>query len=234
MIPIITLRRVRSLIDPHHVAVAASALVTGAPIANTRADHPATSGSDMPRIWLNDHVFNDSHATFVPRDIDTLRDCCNYVLPKFIDTDYPVEFNYISIEYGPDLIHASATLHHAGECEPVSPLCFVNHDDKRFIASTTRPHSSNTTFSLAPRDDTALDNLVFNPETEVRYKVVDPAQLLDIATVRNSSWGPALDDPIWTNPLPLPGTDLAFDSEHHRGVHAEYLLLRNGANVGLR
>lgn len=187
----------------------------------------------MPRIWLNGHVFDDSHDTFVTRDIDTLRDCCNYVLPKFNDTDYPVEFNYISIEYGTDLVHASATLHHVGESEPAGPLCFVNYADTRFIASTTRPHTTNTTLALTPRDDAALDDLVFDPESEVRYKAVDPARLLDIATVRHS-WGPALDDPIWTKPLPRHGTDLAFDSEYPRGVLGEYLLLRNGSNVGLR
>lgn len=185
MIPIITLRRVRTVLDPKYVPAAAHALVTGAPIAATRADRTVTPATDMPRIWLNDHVFDDSHATFVPRDIDTLRDCCNHVLPKFNDTDCPVEFNYISIEYAPDLIHASATLHHVGESEPAGPLCFVNYAGTRSITATTRTNTTDTT--LTPGDDTVLDNLIFNPESEVRYYAVDPAQLLDIATVRNSS-----------------------------------------------
>lgn len=234
MIPTITLRRVRTVLDPKYVPAAAHALVTRAPIAASRAGYATPTGSDMPRIWLNDHVFNDSHATFVPRDTDTLRDCCNYVLPKFNDSDCPVEFNYISIEYGTGLIHASATLHHVGESEPAGPLCFVNYADTRFIASTTRPCTTDTVPALTPGDDTALDRLVFDPESEVRYKAVDPARLLDIATVRNSSWGPALDDPIWTKPLPRSGTDIAFDTDHPRGIHGEYLLLRNGSNVALR
>jgi len=234
MIPVITLRRVRSVLDPEHVAAAAHALVTGAPIASTHAGYTPTTGSSMPRIWLNRHVFNDECVKFVPRSTEDLRDCCDYDLPKFIDTKFPVEFNYISIEYGTDLVHASATLHHAGECEPASPLFFANHCGPRFIAATTRTHTSDSARSLTPRDDTALDRLVFDPDSEVRYKAVDPARLLDIATVRRSSWGPALDDPIWTKPIPRSGTDLAFDSEHPDGVHGEYLLLRNGSNIALR
>ena len=234
MIPTITLRRVRTVLDPKYVPAAAHALVTGAPIAASRAGYATPTASDMPRIWLNDHVFDDSHATFVPRSAEVLRNCCNYVLPKFIDTDRPVEFNYISIEYAPDLIHASATLHHVKGYGPEGPLFFTNHHGTWFIASTTRPHSNDTDPEITPGDDTALDNLIFNPESEVRYSAVVPAQLLDIATVRNSSWGPALDDPIWTDPIPRPGTDLSFDAEHPRGIHAEYLLLRNGSNVALR
>lgn len=233
MTPVISLRRVRTLIDPEHVAATASALVTGVPIANPHTGPTPTTGSDMPRIWLNDHVFDSAHVKFVPRSKAVLRDCFTHVLPKFIDTDFPVEFNYVSIEYGPDLIHASATLHHADGCEPVRPLRFVNHDGKRFITSTTRTHSSNTEFSLTPNDDTSLDNLVFNPESEVRYKAADPARLLDIATVRHG-WGPALDDPVWTDPIPRPGTDIAFDSANPRGIHGGYLLLRNGSNVAMR
>lgn len=233
MTPTISLRRVRVVLDPEHVAATATALVTGTPIAKTHAGHAPTTGSDMPRIWLNDHVFNDSHVKFVPRSTEDLRDCCDYDLPKFIDTKFPVEFNYIAIEYGTDLIHASATLHHVGECEPASPLFFVNHSGSRFIAATTRPHATNTTHALTPDDDTALDRLVFDPESEVRYKAAEPARLLDIATALQS-WGPALDDPIWTKPLPRPGTDLAFDTDHPRGIHGEYLLLRNGSNVALR
>ena len=234
MIPTISLRRVRAVLEPEYVAATAHALVTGAPIAARHAGYVTPAGSDMPRIWLNDHVFSDSHAKFVPRDTEDLRTLCDRDLPKFTNTDYPVEFNYISIEYGTNLIHASATLHHAGECEPAGPLFFANHCGPRFIAATTRTHTSDSARSLTPRDDAALDRLVFDPDSEVRYKAVDPARLLDIATVRRSSWGPALDDPIWTKPLPRPGTDLAFDSDHPRGIHAEYLLLRNGSNVALR
>lgn len=233
MIPIITLRRVRSLIDPQYVPAAAHALVTGAPIASVHTGYTPTSGSDMPRIWLNGHVFDDFRTRFVPRDTDTLRYCCDFVLPKFIDTDCPVEFNYTAVEYKHDLVHASATLHHVGEFDPTGSLCFVNYADKQCVSSTTRPHSTDSVHASTPDDDTALDRLVFDPESEVRYKSVDPARLLDIATVRNY-WGPALNDPIWTDPIPRPGTDIAFDSEYPRGVHGEYLLLRNGSNVGLR